>query len=188
MTLFQLFITSVLTENIILTKFLGICPFIGTSKKESGALGMGISVTLVMLLSSIITYLIYHHLLVPTNTTYLKTLLFILVIASMVQLLEIIVKNLFPKLDKLLGFYLPLIATNCAILGTTLLNIHNDYTFVQMLVFTIGNGLGFTVVIYIFSTIRERMETANIPQCFKGVPIALITASIMALVFGRYFG
>ncbi len=188
MTLGQLFLMSVLTENIILTKFLGICPFIGTSKKKTGALGMGLSVTFVMLLSSIITYLIYNYLLVPTETIYFKTLLFILVIASIVQLLEIIIKNLFPKLDNLFGLYLPLIATNCAILGTTLLNVSNDYTFLQMLVFTIGNGLGFTLIIYLFSTIRERLEETKVPQCFKGVPIALITASIMALVFGRYFG
>ncbi len=188
MTLFQLFITSMLTENIILTKFLGICPFIGTSKRETSALGTGVSVTIVMVLSSIITYLIYNYVLIPTNTTYLRTLLFILVISSMVQMSEVIIKNHFPKLNQLLGLYLPLIATNCAILGTTLLNVNNDYTFIQMLVFTLGSGLGFTLIIYIFSTIRERMEFARIPKCFRGAPIALITASIMALVFSRYFG
>ncbi len=187
MTLFQLFMTSMITENIVLTKFLGICPFIGTSKRESSAVGMGVSVTVVMMLSSILTYLIFNYVLVPTDTTYLKTLLFILVISSMVQMLEIIIKKFFPKLNQLLGLYLPLIATNCAILGTTLLNVNNDYSFVQMLVFTLGSGLGFTGIIYIFSTIRERMEYAKIPNCFKGAPIALITASIMALVFSRYF-
>lgn len=188
MNLFHLFVTSMLTENIILTKFLGICPFIGTSKKEHGALGMGVSVLIVMLLSSIITYLIDRYLLVPTNTTYLRTLLFILVISSMVQMLEIIIKNHFPKLNELFGLYLPLIATNCAVLGTTLLNVKNDFNFIQMLVFTFGSGLGYALVIYIFATIRERMEVANIPKCFRGAPIALITASIMALVFNRYFG
>jgi electron transport complex protein RnfA len=188
MNLFQLFMNSMLTENIVLTKFLGICPFIGTSKKESGALGMGISVLIVMILSSIITYLIYHYVLVPTDTTYLRTLMFILVISSMVQMLEIIIKNRFKKLNDLLGFYLPLIATNCAVFGTTLLNIDYEFNFVEMLVFTVGSGLGFAIVIYIFSTIRERFETASIPKYFKGTPIALITASIMALVFSRYFG
>ncbi len=188
MTLFQIFITSMLTENIILTKFLGICPFIGTSKTETGALGMGVSVTIVMLLSSIITYLIYNYILIPTDTIYLRTLLFILVISSMVQILEIIVKKFFPKLNNLLGLFLPLIATNCAILGTALLNVNNNYNFIQMFVFTLGSGLGFTLIIYIFSTIRERMEQINIPNSFKGAPIALITASIMALVFSRYLG
>lgn len=187
MSLFQLFFTSMLTENIVLTKFLGICPFIGTSKKESGAIGMGISVTVVIVLSSIITYLIYNYVLVPTDTTYLKTLLFVLVIASMVQLLERIIKHHFKQLDHLLGIFLPLIATNCAVLGTTLLNVNNGYSFIEMIVFSLGSGLGFALVIYIFSTIRERMEFANIPKCFKGAPIALITASIMALVFSRFF-
>ena len=188
MTLFQLFMTSMLSENIILTKFLGICPFIGTSKRETSAIGMGVSVTVVMLLSSIITYLIYNYLLVPTDTIYLRTLMFILIISSTVQVLEMIIKKYFPKLNKLLGLFLPLIATNCAILGTTLLNVNNDYTFIEMIVFTLGSGLGFALIIYIFSTIRERMEYARIPKCFKGAPIALITASIMALVFSRYFG
>ena len=188
MNLFQLFMTSMLTENIILTKFLGICSFIGTSKKETSALGMGLSVSVVMLLSSIVTYLIYHFILVPTDTTYLRTLLFILVISSMVQILEIIIKRYFPFLNDLLGLYLPLIASNCAIFGTTLLNINNGFNFVEMLVFTIGSGLGFALIIYIFSTIRERIEFANVPKCFKGTPIALITASVMALVFSRYFG
>ncbi|MDD2181712.1 MAG: Rnf-Nqr domain containing protein [Bacilli bacterium] len=188
MTLFQLFMTSMLSENIILTKFLGICPFIGTSKRETSAVGMGVSVTIIMLLSSIITYLIYNYILVPTETTYLRTLMFILVISSTVQMLEMIIKKYFSKLNKLLGLFLPLIATNCAILGTTLLNVNNDYTFIEMLVFTLGSGLGFALIIFIFSTIRERMEYARIPKCFKGAPIALITASIMSLVFSRYFG
>ena len=114
--------------------------------------------------------------------------MFILVISSTVQMLEMIIKKYFSKLNKLLGLFLPLIATNCAILGTTLLNVNNDYTFVEMLVFTLGSGLGFALIIFIFSTIRERMEYARIPKCFKGAPIALITASIMSLVFSRYFG
>ena len=122
MNLFNLFITSVLTNNIILTKFLGICPFIGVSKKEESAIGMGLAVTTVLAISSIINYLIYHYILEPTNTTYLRTLIFILVIASLTQIIEIIVKSKFPKIHQALGIFLPLIATNCAILGINLLN------------------------------------------------------------------
>lgn len=186
MNLLNLFLTSVIIENIILTKFLGICPFIGTSNKEKGALGMGISVVIVVTFSSIITYLIYYYILVPTDTEYLKTILFILVIASMVQGLEMIIKKTIPSLHHSLGIYLPLIATNCAILGVILLNINNSYNFLEMLTFTVGSGVGFTLLIYIFATIREKLEISSIPKSFKGVPIALVTAAIMALVFGRF--
>lgn len=186
MNLINIFLTSVLTENIVLNKFLGICPFIGTSSKEKGALGMGLSVTVVTVLSSIITYLLYNFVLVPSNTEYLKTVIFILVIASMVQALEIILKKTSPKLYNLLGIYLPLIATNCAVLGITLININNDYTFIEMLINTVGSSLGFAILIYIYATIRERIETSPIPESFKGTPIALIVAGIMALLFSRY--
>lgn len=186
MNLINLFIVSLLTENIVLTKFLGICPFVGTGNKEKNAIGMGLSVMLVVTLSSIITYFLYYNLLVPTNTEYLKTILFILVIASLVQLVEMLLKRYMPSLHKALGIYLPLITTNCAVLGITLLNITNNYSFIEMLVYSISSSLGFTLVIYIFSTIRERIEICDVPKSFKGYPIALITASIMALVFSRY--
>lgn len=185
MSLINLFITSLLTENIVLAKFLGICPFIGTGNKTKNAIGMGISVTLVITLSSIVTYLIYYQILVPTNTTYLKTVMFILVIASLVQILVLIMKQYMKTLYKALGLYLPLITTNCAVLGVTLLNISSEYNFIQMLVYSIGSSLGFTLVIYLFSTIREYLETRNIPSCFKGYPISFITAAIMSLVFSR---
>lgn len=185
MNLINLFITSLLTENIVLTKFLGICPFVGTSKKEDTAFKMGLAVTIVVTLSSIITYLLYTYLLVPTDTTYLKTLMFILVIASLVQLLEMIVKRYSKNLYKAFGIYLPLITTNCAVLGITLLNINNGFNFIQMLVYSIGSSLGFTFVIYLFATIREYLNNKDIPDSFKGAPIAFITAGIMALVFGR---
>lgn len=187
MNLLQLFITSVFTENIILTKFLGICPLIGTSKKEASAVGMGISVLVVMLISSIITYLLYNYILIPTDTIYLRTLLFILVISSMVQIVEMVIKKYFLKLDELFGIFLPLIATNCAILGTTLLNVNNNFHFIEMFIFTIGAGIGYLVVIYLFSTIRERLDKVKVPNCFKGVPIALIVISIMSLIFSRFF-
>lgn len=185
MNLINLFITSLLTENIVLTKFLGICPFIGTSNSRKNAIGMGLSTMLVVTLSSIITYLIYYYILVPTNTVYLKTVMFILVIASFVQILVLIMKKYFKRLYDALGLYLPLITTNCAVLGITLINISSEYTFLQMLCYSIGSSLGFVVVIYIFSTIREYLDTRNIPSCFKGYPISFIVAAIMCLVFAR---
>lgn len=186
MNLINLFITSILTENIVLTKFLGICPFIGTSKKRKNAISMGLSVMLVITLSSIITYLLYHYLLVPTKTEYLKTILFVLVIASLVQLLEIILKRYMKPIYDMLGIYLPLITTNCAVLGIVLLNITNDYNFIEMIVYSISSSLGFTLVIYLFSSIREKIDNAPILKPLKGYPIALITAAIMALLFSRY--
>ena len=188
MNLISLFITGLLTSNVVLNKFLGICPFIGTSNKSKNAIYMGISVSIVTVMSSIITYLIYTYVLIPTDTTYLKTIMFILVIASMVQLLEILLKRYMPKIHGALGLYLPLITTNCAVLGITLLNISNDYNFYEMLIYSVSASLGFTLVIYIFSTIRERIEINDVPESFKGIPIALITAAIMALVFARYTG
>lgn len=185
MNLINLFITSLLTENIVLTKFLGICPFVGTSNKRKNAIGMGLSVMLVITLASIITYLIYYHILVPTKSTYLKTVMFILVIASLVQMLMIVMEKFFKKLYQALGLYLPLITTNCAVLGITLLNISSEYNFIEMLVYSIGSSLGFTLVIYLFSTIREYLETRNIPKCFKGYPISFIVAGIMCIIFGR---
>lgn len=185
MELISLFITSILTENIVLTKFLGICPFMGTSSKERNAICMGTSVTIVITLSSIITYLLYYGVLIPTNTTYLKTIMFILVIASLVQILMILMKRYMKKLYKALGIYLPLITTNCAVLGITLLNITSEFSFIEMLIYSIGSSLGFTFVIYLFATIRENIEKRNIAPSFKGYPIAFITAAIMALVFSR---
>ncbi|MDD2435384.1 MAG: Rnf-Nqr domain containing protein [Bacilli bacterium] len=182
----SIFVTSVLAQNIILTKFLGICPFIGASNKEKNAFHMGLSVMLVITLSSIITYVIYHFVLVPTNTTYLRTTMFVLVIASMVQLMELFLKKYLPGIHKTMGLYLPLIATNCAVLGVTLLNINNDFNFLQMLAFSVGSSLGYLLIIYIFATIRERLETSDISKSFDGIPIALLTAAIMSLVFVRY--
>ena len=188
MNLISIFITSILTGNIVLTKFLGICPFIGNSNNRKNAFMMGLAVTLVITLSSIITYLLYYYVLVPTNTTYLKTIIFILVIASMVQALVIIIKNKFKNIYDSLGIYLPLITTNCAVLGVVLLNITNNYTFLETIIYSLGSSIGFTLVIYVFSTIREKIEVSNVPKSFKGLPIALITAAIMSLLFTRYIG
>lgn len=186
MSLINLFLTSILSQNIILTKFLGICPFIGASNKEKNAIHMGVVVTLVMILSSIITYSIYHYILEPTNTIFLRTIMFILVIAIMVQIMELILKKHMPTIYKTLGLYLPFIITNCAVLGVTLLVISNSYTFTETIIFSLGSSIGFTLVVYIFSTIRERLETSDLSPSFKGVPIALLTAAIMSLIFGRY--
>ena len=188
MNLISLFMTSLLTENIVLTKFLGLCPFFGNSSKEKNAISMGICVTLIATLSSIITYLLNKFILVPTNTTYLKTLMFILVIASLVQLLVLILKNKYKKAYKNLGIYLSLITTNCAVLGVVLLNINNNYNLLQTIIYSLGSSLGFTLVIYIFSTIREKLDTSDVPESFKGIPIAFITASIMSLIFTRFTG
>jgi electron transport complex protein RnfA len=188
MNLISLFITSVLTENIVLNKFLGMCPFFGVSKKEKGALGMGVAIVLVVTLSSLTTYFIYYNVLVPSKTEYLKTILFILVIASFVQLLDIIIKKFFTTLKDLFGIYLPLITTNCAVLGIVLLNIQNDYNIYEVLTFALGSSIGYMLVIYIFGTMRERLEHAPIIKSFKGLPIAFITAFIMALIFTRYIG
>ena len=186
MNLINIFLSSILTDNIILTKFLGICPFIGTSNKEKDALNMGASVTIVLTLSSIITYFLYHYLLVPTKTEYLETIIFILVIASLVQLLIILLKKYSKKIIEHLGIYLPLITTNCAILGISLLSISNNYNLLETIVYALGSGIGFTLVIYIFATIREKMSLSDIPKSFKGVPIALIVAGIMAIIFSKY--
>lgn len=185
MNLVTIFLTSVIAENVILTKFLGICPFIGTSNKEKGALGMGISVSLIVVVSSIITYLIYNYILFP-DYTYLRTILFVLVIASTVQIVDIILRKTNPKLHTMLGIYLPLTAANCAVLGIPLLIVTREYNFLEMLTFSVGSSFGFAMLIYIYATVRERMENSPIPQSFKGVPIALITAGIMAILFSRY--
>ena len=186
MSLFSIFTTALIAENVILTKFLGICSFLGTSNKEKNAIGMGISVTFVTLISTILTYLINKYILIPTNSTYLQTITFILVIACFVQITELIVKKYFVSLYKALGIYLPLITTNCAILGISLLSISNNYNLLETIVYALGSGIGFTLVIYIFATIREKMSLSDIPKSFKGVPIALIVAGIMAIIFSKY--
>lgn len=188
MNLISLFITSLLTENIVLTKFLGLCPFFGNSSKEKNAVSMGICVTLITTISSIITFFLNKYILIPTNTTYLKTLMFILVIASLVQILVLILKNKYKKVYKNLGIYLSLITTNCAVLGVVLLNVNNANSLIETIIYSLGSGLGFMIVIYVFSTIRERLDNSDVPESFKGIPIAFITAAIMSLIFTRFIG
>lgn len=188
MSLISLFIVSILSENILLNKFLGVCPFMGVSNREKSAVSMGIAVTFVILYSSIIIYFVNKYILIPTDTMYLQTLMFILIISTFVQLVEIVLKRYSKSLYNLLGIYLPLITTNCAVLGIVLINIRSNYTLSQSIVYALGSSIGFTLVIYLFSLMRVRMDKSPIIKSFKGYPIALIAAGIMALIFSRFVG
>lgn len=179
-------ISSILIENYIFSRFLGICPFLGLSDKTSNAVGMGLAVTFVMAVSTAVTWCIYHFVLVPFELEYLKTIAFILVIAALVQLLEMFLRKMVPALYAALGIYLPLITTNCAILGSALLCIQNGYNFLESIIFSTGSALGFTMAIVIFSFVRERVALADTPKCFKGVPIALVTAGLIAMAFAGF--
>lgn len=188
MSLFLIFLSSFLVNNIILMRFLGLCPWLGVSKKLSSALGMSGGVLFVMLIASWFTWAIYKFVLLPFDLIFLRTAAFILVIASLVQIVEMIFRKFIPALYSSLGIYLPLITTNCAILGTTFLIVDNDYSFVKGTVFTIGTALGFALAIILFSSIRERLELSEIPDALKGTPIAFITASLMSLAFLGFMG
>lgn len=177
----------ILVNNYVLQQFLGICPFLGVSKKVNQATGMGIAVTFVMLVATAATWPIYHYILAP-DYTYLQIIVFILVIASLVQFVEIILKKFIPALHKSLGIYLPLITTNCAVLGVTLNNITAEYNFLQSMVSTLGVGLGFLLAMVLFAGVRSRIENCPAPKCFKGIPITLVAASIVALAFFGFEG
>lgn len=174
-------LNAMLVNNVILSRFYGICPFLGVSKKPSSALGMGVAVIAVIFLAAIITWPIYHFILVPAGIAFMDLITYILVIAALVQLIEMIIKKYSPSLYKALGVYLPLITTNCAVLGVSIGNTDQGLSFVDSMANALGTGIGFALVIFIFSTIRVRLESANVPKAFKGVPIALITAALMAL-------
>ena len=173
-------VSAILVDNFVLAKFMGICPFLGVSKKIDSALGMSGAVTFVMVMASAVTFPIYQ-ILNKYELGYLKTVAFILVIATFVQLLEIVLKKFMPPLYKSLGVYLPLITTNCAVLGVTVLNIDNGYNFLQSVVNALGAGLGFTLALILFSGVRQKMENTDIPKAFKGLPITLIAAAILAV-------
>ncbi len=178
-----LFITYIFINNFILTQFLGICPFIGVSKNSESAIGMGMAVTFVMGIASIITYLVYNFLLVPLDLTYLQTLSFILVIASLVQFVEMVIQKNSPSLYQALGIFLPLITTNCAVLGIALINITSGYNLMQSFVAGVAAGLGFTLALVLMSNIRERLDLYPVRKAFRGVPIAFISGGLMALAF-----
>ena len=180
--LFGLLFTSLIINNVILTQFLGMCPFMGVSKKRSSALGMGVAVVFVIVVAAIVTYGLYYLVLVPLGLEFMDLITFILVIASLVQLTEMFIKKKSPALYKSLGVYLPLITTNCVVLNVCLVNIQNLYDFPHMLMYSIGTPLGFALVLYIFSTIRERLELSDVPEFFKGNPIALGILFVGALI------
>ena len=176
-------LSSVLVNNYVLSRFLGICPFLGVSKKLNQAVGMGVSVTLVMLLATLVTWPIQHLILERFGLGYLQTIVFILVIASLVQILEIILKRFSPSLHQGLGVYLPLITTNCAVLGVAINNITDGYSFVESIVSSLGCGLGFLLAMVLFSGLRSRIDETEVPRNFRGVAITLIAASFISLAF-----
>lgn len=186
-TIASILLAAILTNNMVLSKFLGICPFLGVSKKTDTALSMSIAVTLVMVVSAAVTWPIYHYILYP-DYTYLETIVFILVIAAIVQLIEIVLKRYIKPVYNSLGIYLPLITTNCAVLGITMLNITNGLGFVQSLANAFGAGLGFMLAMLLFSGVRERLETADIPEFLKGLPITLVAAALVSLSFLDFAG
>ena len=188
MNLLVIAISTALVNNVVLSQFLGLCPFLGVSKKINTAAGMGGAVIGVISISSIICSLIYDFILTPLNLTYLNTVVYILVIATLVQFVEMALKKMSPSLYQALGVYLPLITTNCAVLGIALVNVQKNYNILETLINGVGAGLGFTLAIVLFAGIRERLELADIPEAFKGFPITLISAALMSIAFLGFTG
>ena len=183
-----IFITAIFVNNIVFSQFLGICPFLGVSKKISTATGMGLAVTFVLTLSTIVTYLIQIYVLNPNGLGYLQTLVFILVIATLVQMVEIILKKVSPPLYQALGIFLPLITTNCAVLGVAILVIQKEFSLLQSIVYAVSTAIGFAVALIIFAGIREQLELVNIPKGMRGISIVLITAGLISLAFMGFSG
>lgn len=186
--IFSLIITAIFIQNIIFAKFLGICPFMGVSKKVDASIGMGMAVTFVMTLASGVTWMIYRYLLVPFGLEYLQTIAFILIIASLVQFVEMAIQKTSPNLYKALGVFLPLITTNCAVLGIAILNIQQEYSFIESVINGAAVALGFTLALVLLAGVRERIEYSAIPTPFKGVPIAFISAGLLAMAFMGFSG
>ena len=187
-TYFAIIIGSIFVNNVVLAQFLGICPFLGVSSKVETSMGMGAAVTFVMALSGIVTWLIQNYILVPLGIEYMQTIVFILVIASLVQMVEIVLKKVSPSLYQALGIFLPLITTNCAVLGVAILMIQKEFSLLQGVVYNVATALGFALALVIFAGLRERIEFEEAPKAFQGVPIALITASILAMAFMGFSG
>jgi len=183
-----IFVSTVLVNNFVLVKFLGLCPFMSVSTRLETATGMGLATTFVLTLSSICSYLVNEYLLSPLGLEYLRTIAFILVIAAMVQFTEMLVKKTSPLLHQILGIFLPLITTNCAVLGVALLNVQNQHGFLHSAVFGFGAAIGFSLVLVLFAAVRERTVVADVPEIFKGAPINLITAGIMSMAFMGFIG
>lgn len=188
MSYLMIFITAIFVNNIVLSQFLGICPFLGVSKKISTAAGMGGAVMFVMVLSTIVTYLVYHGILVPYNLTFMITVVFILVIAALVQMVEIILKKMSPSLYQALGIFLPLITTNCTVLGVSLLVVQKDFDLAHGVCFALANSMGFTLAIILFAGLRERLAFVALPKAVQGAPIALITAGLLSMAFMGFSG
>ncbi len=184
----MIFVTAIFVNNIVLSQFLGICPFLGVSKKISTSAGMGGAVMFVMVMSTIVTYIIYHGLLVPQNLTFMITVVFILVIAALVQMVEIILKKVSPALYQALGIFLPLITTNCTVLGVAILAVQKELSLAQAVCFALANSLGFTLAIVLFAGLRERLNMTKLPNAMKGAPIALITAGLLSMAFMGFAG
>ncbi len=180
--------TAILVENYVLMKFLAICSFLGVSKKLDAAVGMSFAVIFVMLMATAATWPIFYYILDPMELGYMQTVIFILVIAALVQLVEMFLKKFVPPLYRSLGVFLPLITTNCAILGAVVLNITKTYTFSQSMVNSLGAGLGYLLAMVLFSGVRSRVDTADVPECFKGIPITLVAAAIMSVSFMGFTG
>lgn len=186
--IFAILVSSILVNNFVLSRFLGVCPFLGVSKQVDTAIGMGMAVTFVMTISGVVTYLVQYFILVPLHIEYLQIVAFILVIASLVQLVEIVLQKISPTLYQALGVFLPLITTNCAVLGLALINIDENLNLVQTIFHSMGAAIGFALAIVLFAGIREKMELSDVPKPFKGFPIALVTASLMAIAFLGFQG
>lgn len=188
MEYFIIVISAIFVNNILLAQFMGICPFLGVSTKVSTSAGMGAAVTFVMTIASIVAYLLQYYVLVPLGIGYMQTIVFILVIAALVQMVEIILKKVSPALYQALGVFLPLITTNCAVLGVAMLLVQKEYNLGESVVFAVSTAIGFTLAMVLFAGIRERLDIEDVPKAMKGVPIALITAGILAMAFMGFSG
>ena len=186
--IFALIIGAIFVNNVVLAQFLGVCPFLGVSKDVKSSIGMGGAVLFVMLLATLVTYLIYYYILVPLNLGYLQTIAYILVIACLVQMVEIVLKKIAPALYQALGVFLPLITTNCAVLGVAILVVQKNMNLLESVVYAASIAVGFTLALVIFAGIREQMELTGVPKGMKGVPIALVTAGILAMAFMGFNG
>ena len=187
-SLFLILISAIFVNNFVLARFLGICPFLGVSKKVETAIGMGMAVIFVMTVASVVTWFVQYFILIPFGIDYLQTIAFILIIASLVQLVEMVVQKTSPVLYQSLGIFLPLITTNCAVLGVAVLNIQKTYNFLESVVFSIGAGLGFMLAMVLFAGLRERIDLSPVPKAFQGTAIALITAGLLSLAFMGFAG
>ena len=187
-TFFSIIVMAVLVNNFVVVQFLGICPFLGVSKKTSSALGMGVAVTLVMTITCLITYPLYEYILVPLGLEYLEIIVFIFVIAALVQMIERAIRKFSPPLYRAMGIYLPLITTNCAVLGAATIAAQGNYTELESTVFGLFSGVGFALALLLFSSLRERLDLAAVPRPLQGTPIALVTAGILAMAFVGFAG